>query len=317
MALSEFELIERYFKKAPRSSGIIISGGDDAAIIRPIAGQDLVQCMDTMVEGRHFDANTPAHAIGYKLVAVNFSDLAAMGAQPQSFQLALTLPHVNPSWLERFSQGLFECADAFNAELIGGDTTSGATTLSVLANGSVPHGQAIPRSGARPGELIYVSGHLGGASAALTELNNHKSPAPDLLRSLHYPTARVALGQGLRPIATACIDLSDGLAADLGKLLNASGIGGTVHTPRLPLHPNLNGNTTDAVQHALTGGDDYELCFCVPPDKANQVEALHKQLGLALTVIGETHAAREFTIVDGNQNTVQLAHTGWDHFPKP
>ncbi|HRA90908.1 MAG TPA: thiamine-phosphate kinase, partial [Acinetobacter sp.] len=213
--MAEFSIIDQYFKRAS-ASDVSLGIGDDSAIITPPSSQQLVICTDTLVAGRHFPLNTSAHAIGWKSVAVNLSDLAAMGARPHSILLALSLPNVDHQWLAEFSRGLFECCDQFGVALIGGDTTqSSQLTISVTALGWIEHGQAITRSGAQVGDYICVSGQIGDAAYALKHLGH------PLQQRLNYPTPRCHLGQKLKGLASSMIDISDGLAQDLGHILKA------------------------------------------------------------------------------------------------
>ena len=266
--MDEFELIEAHFVREGAAAGVATGIGDDGAVLQPDAGKDLVAVMDTLVEGVHFPDSTDPFDIAYRVVAVNLSDIAAMGARPRWMTLALTLPVADENWLARFAEGLHAAAGEFDVALVGGDTTSGkALVVTVQIVGDVESGRAIQRSGANPGDRIYVTGTLGDAAAGLELVATGK---PDAFLSARFlrPTARVAFGQALAGVATAAIDVSDGLFADLGKLLKASSVGGIVNIEALPLSRPLQEHyDTDAQRRlVLSGGDDYELCFTAHPD---------------------------------------------------
>lgn len=316
MPLSEFQLIESFFLDQTNTNALVVANGDDAAVFEIAQEMQLVQCVDTLVEGQHFFANTAPEAIGYKALAVNISDLAAMGAKPHSFLLALTMPHADTQWLEGFSSGLHLCAKQYGINLIGGDTTKGPLTISITANGFLPKNKVLTRKQAKAGNLIYVSGDLGGAAYSTHLRYQNIIPPQACQQQLDYPQARIALGNALLELATACIDISDGLVADLGKLLKASQQGAKINIHALPIHPELKQHTTwqQAIQFALNGGDDYELCFCAPKDKINDLEHLATTLKLPLTCIGQISKNKKITLVDQDQNPVQLTQFGFDHF---
>ncbi|MDH1859800.1 thiamine-phosphate kinase [Acinetobacter junii] len=278
--MAEFSIIDRYFKRASHQD-VSLGIGDDSAILTPPSSQQLVICTDTLVAGRHFPLDTSAHAVGWKSVAVNLSDIAAMGAQPHSILLALSLPSVDEAWLAEFSRGLFECCDQFNVALIGGDTTqSSQLTITVTALGWIEQGQAITRAGAQIGDYICVSGQVGDAAYGLHHLGHA------LQQRLDYPTPRCQLGQRLKGRATSMIDVSDGLAQDLGHILNASGVGATLFLDRLPIDSALKAlDQQQAWQYALAGGDDYELCFTISPQKFEELS--RHQSDVPFTIIGE------------------------------
>lgn len=284
MALSEFGLIQRFFTRqavAHRSTALGI--GDDCALLDIPDGYQLAVTADTMVENVHFFAGTDPYRLGHKLLAVNLSDLASMGAQPLSVTLALTLPRVDEAWLAAFAQGFLALAGQFGVDLIGGDTTSGPLTLTVQAMGLVPRGQALLRSGAQVGDAIYLSGALGDAGLGLKILQGHACSEPQAaLNRFHCPVPRVATGLAIRPIATACIDLSDGLAGDLGHILRLSRVGACVDWSALPLSAAVQGycQATGDWRMPLVAGDDYELCFTVPPQLAAQVPAECRKIGV-------------------------------------
>lgn len=278
--MAEFSIIDLYFKRAS-SSEISLGIGDDSAIITPPSSQQLVICADTLVAGRHFPLDTDPHAIGWKSVAVNLSDLAAMGARPHSILLALSLPTVDHDWLAGFSQGLFDCCDQYGVALIGGDTTqSTQLTISVTALGWIEHGQAVTRSGAQTGDLICISGQIGDAAFGLQHLGH------PLQKRLDYPTPRCHLGQKLKGLASSMIDVSDGLAQDLEHILKASDKGAKLFLDQLPIDKSLKELDLQQAWHfALAGGDDYELCFTISPQ--NFEELSRQQLDVPLTIIGE------------------------------
>ena len=304
--MAEFSLIDRYFKTAA-SAQVDLGIGDDSAIVSPPVGEQLVICTDTLVAGRHFPLSTAAHAIGWKSVAVNLSDLAAMGAIPHSILLALSLPQVDDAWLEGFSQGLFDCCAPYNVQLIGGDTTqSPHLTISVTALGWIPTAQGITRSGAQVGDYVVVSGQIGDAAFALQHLGH------PLQQRLDYPTPRCELGQSLRGLASSMIDISDGLAQDLGHILKASGVGATLSLDQLPLDPALQVLAPEQRwQYALAGGDDYELCFTLSKDNYQHLCQLNPTT--PFTIIGSIQA--EFGLRLEYQGQPQsLPLSGYQHF---
>jgi len=320
MSDTEFEIIRRYFTRAPaRAAGVIAGIGDDAAVLQVPPGLELVICIDTLVEGVHFPVGTPADAIGHKALAVNLSDLAAMGAEPVWATLALTLPEPDPSWLEGFSRGFFELAARYGVQLVGGDTTRGPLTITVQAHGLVPPGEALLRSGGRPGDHICVTGTLGDAALAL----RLAEAAPDeLRRRLDYPEPRLEAGILLRRLASAVIDVSDGLLADLGHLLERDGLGAELRVDDLPRSDAfLQGleSPAAALQGAyyelpLSGGDDYELCFTVPESSLASVRQVLGGLSCGMRDIGMIVAQRGIRCLLPDGNRYQPAATGYRHF---
>ena len=315
--MDEFELIRTYFKRPVGRPDIIEGIGDDGAVLRPPAGKDLVTVVDTLVANVHFPPGTDetsARSVGHRSVAVNLSDIAAMGGEPRWMTLALTLPRLDEQWLRLYSDGLHRIAAEYGVVLVGGDTTSGDCLVStVQVTGVVEAGRAICRSGARPGDKIYVTGTVGDAAAGLRLL---EKPAPRLSDALDYlqqrfqfPTPRVAVGRELTNFATAAIDVSDGLYADLGKLLAASGVGAEVDLDRLPLSPAL----TDcfpaerARRFALSGGDDYELCFTASRELPATIA------GVTVTAIGEVTPGSGIVCSSGG-GVVDYADAGYLHF---
>lgn len=278
--MAEFSIIDSYFNRT-RLDSVDLGVGDDSALLTPPPHQQLVICADTLVAGRHFPLDTHPHAIGWKCVAVNLSDIAAMGAKPQSILLALSLPQIDHDWLQAFSQGLYACCDQFGVSLIGGDTTqSPHLTLSVTALGWIDQGQAVTRSGAKVGDLICVSGTVGDAAFALEHLGH------PLQHRLDYPTPRCELGQVLKGLASSMIDVSDGLAQDLGHILKASKVGATLELEQLPLSESLQSLPDEQKwQYTLAGGDDYELCFTISPQ--NYATLLQHNSYTPTTIIGQ------------------------------
>jgi thiamine-monophosphate kinase len=317
----EFELIRRYFvRRGAVESGVILGIGDDAAVLQLAEGMDLVAAVDTIVAGRHFPEGADARSIGHRALAVNLSDIAAMGATPAWATLALTLPSADPAWLERFSEGLLALADIHEVALVGGDTTRGPLTVSVQILGQVPHGTALRRSGARAGDLLAVSGTLGDAGAGLAFLSDSPRVAKrehvdELIRRFEYPVPRVAMGLCARGIATAAMDLSDGLVGDLPKLAQASGLAAHVDVERLPLSAALRAcvSGAQALNLALGAGDDYELLFAVPPERFGELEAAADRLNLMLTAIGELHSGSGVAWVSQGKEFVPGVQ-GFDHF---
>jgi thiamine-monophosphate kinase len=318
--VGEFELIERYFAAVGANRADVVLGvGDDAALLQVPAGHELVACTDTLVEGRHFPTGFDAADIGWRALAVNLSDLAAMAAVPAWATLALTLPALDEDWIEGFVSGFAALAGPHQVALVGGDTTRGPLTITVQALGTVPRGQALTRRGARPGDLIYVTGWPGDAAAGLELIEGRMSGAGASRGALELkfrrPEPRVAFGQKLRGVASACIDVSDGLAGDLGRLAAASGVGAVVRASELPLSRALFALAGErrARELALGGGDDYELLFTVP--RAAQA-ALGQASGAAgapaCHCIGEIVPGRGLRIV-GEKGDLPVPR-GWDHF---
>ena len=318
MPATEFSLINHYFARhAQVHDDVVLGIGDDAAVLRVPAGQELVVTTDTMVAGVHFPASATAVDIGHKLLAVNLSDIAAMGAIPRWASLALTLPEVDDDWLEGFCQGLFTLAAEHNVALIGGDTTRGPLTLSITLQGLVPAGQALRRDGAKVGDAIYVSGYLGDAGLALQHELGQCSVAKvtDLLLKLHRPTPRVELGQALRGLASAAIDISDGLLADLGHILEASHVGARLELAALPVSAAVQAITRSGDWRLpLAAGDDYELCFTVPPSQETALQAKLAGLALPVSRIGQIEAEAGLRCFDAGGACYTPQATGYEHF---
>jgi thiamine-monophosphate kinase len=316
--MGEFDLIARFFKRPAQRQPLGV--GDDCALLALAPGMQLAVSMDMLVEGRHFLPDADPRQLGHKCLAVNLSDLAACGARPLAFTLALALPAADEAWLAPFSEGLLALADAHGCELVGGDTTRGPLNLCITVFGEVPAGQALLRSGARDGDDLYVSGTLGDARLALQALRGEVTvPAPVLAAArerLDRPTPRVALGLALRGLATSAIDISDGLLGDLGHVLRASGVGATVDADAAA---NLLA-TADAVgpelrrAYTLAGGDDYELAFTAPPAAREAVRAAAAQADTRVTRIGQIEAARGLRLVDARGQSVPGHFASFDHF---
>ena len=313
MSLGEFDLIATYFVR-PAGTGprrAAVGNGDDCAVLAPASGMHLAVSTDTLVEGRHFLSTVDPVRLGHKALAVNLSDLAACGAKPFGFTLALTLPRVDEAWLAGFARGLLDLADEHDCELVGGDTTAGPLAIGITVFGEVPAGGALLRSGARPGDDLWVSGHPGNARLALEAFRGTLHPslsaeAFDACRlAMECPEPRVALGLGLRGLATAAIDVSDGLLGDLGHILRRSDVSADVFLDALPVSPWLAARTVAERQDGiLAGGDDYELVFTAPAPHRAAVEALGAQLGTPLSRIGR--------MAPGAQPRVRLWEGGLD-----
>jgi thiamine-monophosphate kinase len=302
--LGEFDLIERFFKTGADSlssnadSAISLGIGDDCALIKPLADEEVAITSDMLVEGRHFFVDADPELLGRKALAVNLSDLAAMGARPAGFTLAIALPKADPIWLEAFSRGLFAIAREYSCPLIGGDTTAGPLTISITAFGCSPTGKAIRRSGAKAGDDVWVSGLVGDARLALAALRHEiHLPANDLQQvehRMHQPTPRIELGIQLRGIASAALDVSDGLLGDLRHILKQSQVAAEIQLNQLPKSITLQKQDI-AIQNqfAACGGDDYELCFTAPSSARKKIQLISESLNLPLTLIGKILPKRD------------------------
>ena len=317
---SEFSLIETYFTDlTSKRDDVTLGIGDDCALLQCPDDHVVAVSIDTLVEGIHFFNDVDPESLGHKSLAVGLSDLAAMGAEPAWFTLALTLPEVDNKWLKAFSQGLAKLAKQYNVQLVGGDTTKGPLTISIQVHGFVKPEQALRRDGAQVGDLIYVSGSLGDAGAALqlkleTWNDEHLSSQDQqsLFQRLEKPTPRVELGQKLLEFASSAIDISDGLSSDLGHILNKSGVGAAIDLTKLPLSPTLQKiDSKQAQDFALNSGDDYELCFTIPADKQVAFESTVTEACTQIGVI-EAKSGLRMIGVDGQQQT--LTGSGYDHF---
>jgi thiamine-monophosphate kinase len=320
--LSEFDIIQRYFDRP--APGAVLGIGDDAALIQPSAGMELAISTDMLVSGQHFFADADPHGLGHKSLAVNLSDMAAMGARPRWATLSLALPAAmareNEKWLNGFSDGFFKLADAYQVQLIGGDTTRGPLTICVTIIGEVARGKALRRSGAQSGDDIWISGHLGDAALALAHQQGHIMLEPNeidgCLAALNTPTPRVGLGVGLIGLARSAIDISDGLLADLGHILECSKASAIVSMPEINCSASLRKYLPHpvALKCLLAGGDDYELCFTTPRSNRAKIDALSRELVLPLTRIGKIGAGGGLVVLDGSGESVTLETKGYDHF---
>lgn len=315
--MNEFQLIARYFDWP--ASNAELGVGDDAALVSIAPGKQLAISADMLVEGRHFFADVDPDCLGRKALAVNLSDMAAMGAIPRWFTLALALPQVDTRWLEAFSRGLRAMAEEHGVTLIGGDTTCGPLTISIQIMGEVEAGAALLRSGGLPGDDLWVSGPLGAAAAAVMHRQGRIVLPTDVFAQcevrLDLPVPRVALGRQLRGLASAALDISDGLLADAGHLCERSGCGAQIELSRVPCPEEIGNLPPDLLQEAiLAGGDDYELCFSAPEIQRDAIEALKATTGLALTRVGKLVAGQGIQVLDACGKPLTLSHAGFDHF---
>ncbi|MBJ9845605.1 MULTISPECIES: thiamine-phosphate kinase [Citrobacter] len=325
MACGEFSLIARYFDRVRTSRLDVETGiGDDCALLNIPEKQTLAISTDTLVAGNHFLPDIDPTDLAWKALAVNLSDLAAMGADPAWLTLALTLPDVDEAWLEAFSDGLFELLNYYDMQLIGGDTTRGPLSMTLGIHGYVPVGRALKRSGAKPGDWIYVTGTPGDSAAGLAILQNRLQVADatdaDYLLKRHLrPTPRILQGQALRDLASAAIDISDGLISDLGHIVNASGCGARVNVDVLPYSTALSQHVEpeQALRWALSGGEDYELCFTVPEINRGALDVALGNLGAAFTCIGQMSADVEGIHFTRDGKPVTFGWKGYDHFAAP
>lgn len=317
MALGEFELIRRFFtEQSVKHPSTVLGLGDDCALLRIEQGQDLVVTADTMVEGVHFLPDVDPESLGHKLLAVNLSDLAAMGAEPKWATLALTLPRCDEVWLQGFARGFFNLAERHGVELIGGDTTRGPLTITVQAVGLVARDRALRRSGALPGDLIYLTGELGAAGLGL-KIRQGRTAIEDqaAIRHLERPEPRLDIGLKLRGLASSCIDVSDGLAADLWHILEASGVGATLDWEQLPLPDGVCRYVTETGDWRLplSAGDDYELCFTVPPAKQGELEHRLRSVACPYARIGRIEPQAGLKLFKGGRS-IELSQNGYQHF---
>jgi thiamine-monophosphate kinase len=316
--MGEFELIDRYFKRPVTRNPLGV--GDDCALLAPAPGMQLAVTCDMLVEGRHFLPTVDPFKLGHKALAVNLSDLAACGAKPLAFTLALSMPQADEAWLEPFSRGLLALADEYGCELVGGDTTRGPLNLCITAFGEVLQGQALLRSGARAGDDIYVSGTLGDARLALEVFRGTLSVSADVFEAararMEQPTPRVALGLSLRGIATSAIDVSDGLLGDLGHILRQSSVGARIETSvaagLMAVPGTLDEN--ERLEYVLAGGDDYELVFTAPAVRRDAVQAAAREAHIPVTRIGRIEAEPGLRLVDSQGREIQQRYGSFDHF---
>lgn len=314
----EFDLIRRYFSRPAQNA--VLGGGDDCALLQPAPDMLLAVSTDTLVSDVHFFADADPALLGWKSLAVNLSDLAAMGAQPRWATLALTLPAVDERWLAAYAEGLYRCAEEYGISLVGGDTTRGKLSLTLTVIGEVPAGSALRRDSAQVGDTVWVSGTLGDAAFALAALQGraelNAAQRPELEERLHAPVPRVSLGLALRGQAHSAIDVSDGLLADLGHILARSECGAALDYGQLPLSPTVR----ELARHplfdrcVLAGGDDYELCFTAPAAAEAEILAIGVRLDVRLTAIGRIVAAPGLQLFDSKGRIMTPAITGFDHF---
>ncbi|MFC5511523.1 thiamine-phosphate kinase [Massilia jejuensis] len=318
--LSEFDLIKHYFRRA-RAGHAVLGIGDDCALLAPTPGMQTAISTDMLIEGRHFFAGADPRMLGHKCLAVNLSDLAAMGARPVGFTLALSLPGADPDWLEAFSAGMFALADLHDCELVGGDTTRGPLVVCITVFGEIAPGHALRRDAARAGHDIWISGTLGDARLALAGYWKEIALQPEALAlaapRMHLPTPRVALGRALAvlPTAHAALDISDGLIGDLAHILDASKVGATLDVDALPVGPALARQPLALRRRfTLAGGDDYELCFTAPAGERAAVLAAAGSAGTPVTRVGTIDAQPGLRLVDAAGQALAMDVRGWDHF---
>jgi thiamine-monophosphate kinase len=321
--VNEFELIARFFSRPPRSKSVRLGVGDDAALIAPSAGCEIAASVDMLVAGRHFFDDVDPEKLGHKTLAVNLSDMAAMGATPRWALLAGALPQADARWIGAFARGFFALADAHCVELVGGDTTRGPLNLCVTILGEVPEGTALTRAGARPGDDVYVSGALGDAALAVAALAGRTSLDVDALAAvkakLDMPSPRIALGAALRGTASAALDVSDGLVGDLGHILERSGVGAEVELVAIPRSVILadlieGGERALGLECLLSGGDDYELCFTAPRSASGRVAEIGATIPIALSRIGTITEGHGLVVLDKGGAPLPAIPRAFDHF---
>ena len=314
----EFDLIARHFTRP--AANAVLGVGDDCALVDITNGMDLAVSTDTMVSGTHFFPDVPAENLGHKALAVNLSDMAAMGAMPYWAMLALTVPTVDHGWLAAFAKGFFDLAEEFSVSLIGGDTTRGPLSLTITIMGEVPMGAALRRNGAKAGHDVWVSGNIGDAALAVAHRNGRlvlgEEDYHEAVMRLYEPTPRVRLGQALRGLATSAIDISDGLLGDLGHICRLSGVGATVDLGAIPLSPigAKHVATKAGLTTILAGGDDYELCFTASPNSRDSIAELTDVLGVPLTRIGQVKRGKGVSLMGSDGKPVRIDGRGYDHF---
>ena len=323
MSASEFQLINQFFANQNLyRDDVIIGIGDDCAVVRPIPNELLAVSIDTCVEGVHFPVNTSAQCIGHKTLAVSLSDMAAMGANPQWATLAITLPKADESWIADYCQGFFDLANRYNVQLVGGDITKGSLTITTQLHGSIPQKDILKRSGAQIGDLIYVTGTIGTAGLGLLIKQQSinippalKDEIPNYIRKLECPEPRVEVGLALRAIATAVIDVSDGLAADLGHILQASDVGAEINLENIPVTKgfDLLKDQLSQWQQPLTAGDDYELCFTAPPSHQTKIQAIAEKTQTPINPIGVITENKSIQCLY-NGELIPLELKGFEHF---
>ncbi len=318
--MKEFQLIDHFFNgRGHLRKDVKLGIGDDCALVQPAEHKSIAISCDTLVENVHFLPDMPAQALGYKALAVNLSDLAAMGAEPAWMTLALTLPEADDTWLEQFSNGLFEAADYYMISLVGGDTTRGPRSITITVNGQIPEGKALTRGGARPGDWIYVTGSLGDSALGLDILQHKRQVRTEhreyLVNRHYHPTPRVLAGQALRGVASSAIDLSDGLYSDIQHVMKASGVGAVIEVEQLPLSQAMRDSVDSeaARNYALCGGEDYELLFTVPEAQRGALDVALSHAGVKFTKIGQIYAQQKLTLMLAGKEYVPTA-SGFQHF---
>jgi thiamine-monophosphate kinase len=319
MPLDEFSLIKCYFSRpAITGEGVVVGVGDDCAVIKPQPGEQILVTTDSLIDGVHFPRSSDAGQVAKRALRVNLSDIAAMGGVPRWFSLALTVPGIDEKWLRNFSKGLNEVADEFGCWLVGGDTNRGPMSITISVLGSVPVGRELRRTGASARDTIYVTGSLGDAAAGLACIEGRliAEDSDYLLKRFWYPTPRIQEAIILRDYASAAIDISDGLMADLQHIVGASGVGAEIEVEALPLSRELSRSVDRdlALNWALSAGDDYELCFTVPENKVPGLESLIRKGTLVASRIGRITAGGEIICRDANAKKVGVVEYGYRHF---
>lgn len=319
--MQEFELINRYFTNQPVSRRDVELGmGDDCALVNVPEGFSLAVTTDTLVAGVHFFDDISPKALGHRAIAVNLSDLAAMGAEPRWLSVSLTLPHIDPQWVEQFAAGMHAIASYFNVQIIGGDTSQGPLSVTVCAKGTIPQGKALTRSGAKNGDWIYVTGELGDAGVAIDAQKQQFTLEPEqlsaLTKKLEYPTPRVAAGQALRGLASAAIDISDGLLADLQHILTRSGVGASIKVDAIPVSAALEQSLPleQRWRYVLAYGDDYELLFTVPENHKAVIHAKLQQYGVEAVCIGQITNDEKRVALFYQDKPFTFEQAGFEHF---
>jgi thiamine-monophosphate kinase len=318
--MKEFNLIKTFFtEQKVKREDVVLGIGDDCALVQPSERQHIAITTDTLVAGVHFPLNTSPRAIGHKSIAVNLSDLAAMGAEPTWISLAITLPEVDETWLSEFSAGIFPLCEQYNVQLIGGDTTQGPLSVTITAQGFVPYKKHLSRSGASSGDWLYVTGELGDAALALQHIQHKITLSDDMQtlvqKKLDYPYPRVLAGSILRNYASSAIDISDGVLADLSHVCKASGVGATIELNNLPLSDTMRNavNSTKSSQLALNGGDDYELLFTVNNSNKVAMESALSGIDCKVTCIGQMNPSKKIsTTINGTE--IDVDSDGFEHF---
>lgn len=316
--MDEFDIIAKYFaSRTLTRSDVIIGSGDDCAILDIPFQKQLAVSIDTLISGVHFPVDTPAFDIGYKSLAVNLSDLAATGAEPAWVTMSLSLPEANSEWLDNFAKGFFKLANQFNMQLIGGDITRGPVlSITIQVHGFVLPHKALLRNGAQNGDFIFVTGTLGDAGLALQLLKAKQSVPQDLLLRLNQPKPRVAAGIALCDIASSAIDISDGLFADLNHILESSHVGASIELQNIPLSTDMlkNINFNDAIELALSAGDDYELCFTVPADREERLKKALKGIDCGYKKIGVIEVQQGLRLINKDGSLFNIKDKGYKHF---